>query len=302
MSAPAHTGMLEPRELKLDHLNDWFSLTAPHLTSDDIGPSDALAACRWMMGQPSFYGVAIGDPQRKAPVAFGAAVFVTEAFAEEELVAPRPGVNARILHSIHRGAPVVLSNNQLARSNRNGSLNVVILTSHWQGDAKNPNVGQLKLLLADEFGKRYEGYRMHRLIRETCDAYQLSYTRGVTVFREVAQTGPENCLFVVDKESVTAYPGTVVTGLFFHKTPILGLSASSQSLLLAALRDDRDEKIAEALNISVSAVRWRWAQVFAQASSVVEPTRGATRGAEKRSRILQYVRNHPHELRPYAKD
>jgi hypothetical protein len=59
------------------------------------------------------------------------------------------------------------------------------------------------------------------------------------------------------------------------------------------------------LNLSVSAVRWRWAKVFSHIAQIrpdlIDMQKDSTRGPTKRNRILQYVREHPEELRPWKK-
>jgi hypothetical protein len=93
--------------------------------------------------------------------------------------------------------------------------------------------------------------------------------------------------------------------LFLHRDPQLGLTDPDQTLLLAALRDPSDEAIARELSISIAGVRWRWAQLFERVSrtrpDLIPPAYGDKRGSGKRLRILQYVREHREELRPFAR-
>jgi hypothetical protein len=65
-------------------------------------------------------------------VAFGASVFVSRAFAEQEISNPRPGLNARIIASVDSSQPAVLNKAQFRSANTKDGLDVVILYPTWR--------------------------------------------------------------------------------------------------------------------------------------------------------------------------
>ena len=93
---------------------------------------------------------------------------------------------------------------------------------------------------------------------------------------------------------------------FIHNRPRFGFGARQQEMLrLSCLRSDfSDEMLAETLTMSVSAVKNWWQAVYRRVSAahpdLLPPTDAVkARGPEKRRCLLQYLREHPEELRPY---
>jgi hypothetical protein len=98
-----------------------------------------------------------------------------------------------------------------------------------------------------------------------------------------------------------------VGALFHHSPPILGLDPSEQRLLTCALPGVTDEQLAATLGISVAVVKKRWVSIYRGLkdrlpdlvpNSFQPDTSMASRGKEKRRRLLAYLREHPEELRP----
>ena len=92
---------------------------------ETVGYGRAVDAWRTLMRSCSFNAAAIeADPPIAGHriVAFGASVFVSRAFTEQEISNPRRGLNARIIDSIDVGQPVVLSEDELRSANTEGGL------------------------------------------------------------------------------------------------------------------------------------------------------------------------------------
>jgi DNA-binding CsgD family transcriptional regulator len=103
-----------------------------------------------------------------------------------------------------------------------------------------------------------------------------------------------------------ALPGSPISYLFSNDRPVFGLTVAEQSVIECALADLPDASIAAALGISVTAVQQRWKRIYQRAAATRpalivdgDPRDDAVRGNEKRRQVLNYVRNHPEELRPY---
>ena len=306
---------MEWRPFRPEDLEECLAISAGLWADELVGRDRALKAWQWLIRQRSFQSGVIVEPGSKEILGVGAGVFVTSRFAESELRSPQPGLNARIIESIASRKPVVLDFVQLTTDNTKGQLIFVVLCSHMRRGLKPSQVESIKYLLAFSFLEMYRGYRFKRLLIEAIGQQDIDYLRSVATWRDVSDYSaffskhPESTysrprvLATVTRESVNAEPGSVVMPLFHHRTPKLRLKDVDQTLLLAALDDHSDQAVAAKLGISVSAVRYRWARLFERVSEVrpdlVAPPYGDKRGAGKRSRILEHVREYRDELRPF---
>jgi DNA-binding NarL/FixJ family response regulator len=97
---------------------------------------------------------------------------------------------------------------------------------------------------------------------------------------------------------------TNIFSVLFQKVcVVLQLSTVQQRLLLHALNGRADEEIAEAEGVTLDAVKKRWSNLFDEVSAKngsLLPGVGENgrRGAEKRGKLPDYIRQHPQELRP----
>lgn len=89
--------------------------------------------------------------------------------------------------------------------------------------------------------------------------------------------------------------------------PRFGLNAREQQLLAVALEGGTDLSIARALGISESSVKKHFRTIYEKAfatgavDKVAPGSASDKRGAEARRHLLNYLREHPEELRPYNK-
>jgi hypothetical protein len=151
----------------------------------------------------------------------------------------------------------------------------------------------------------HAGYRIRRIFQEPAAEPEKGFVRRSIEFRLVAdfpEAGRE--LFVMTRESAQGMPGSVGNILFSVRKPALRLRDSDQQLLLAALRGATDQELASGLGFSLSAVKARWRSAIARVEEtmpdlVCDAVSHEGRGAQKRHRVLAYVRSHPEELRPF---
>lgn len=83
-----------------------------------------------------------------------------------------------------------------------------------------------------------------------------------------------------------------------YTPPRCGFSANEQLILMLALDGKTDEAIACALNASVATVKKRFRIIYEKFGLGGD----GARGAETRRHLLNSVREHPEELRPYASE
>jgi DNA-binding CsgD family transcriptional regulator len=115
---------------------------------------------------------------------------------------------------------------------------------------------------------------------------------------------PDRALVAATVETMRDDPHSVAAELFLRRIhPQFALTRGEQELLELALEGMDDDAASKALNISLPAIKHRWANVFERVAAVrpeLCPQDGSgTRGIQKRQRILAHVRKHPEELRPF---
>ena len=101
-------------------------------------------------------------------------------------------------------------------------------------------------------------------------------------------------------------PGTLVRDVFQFVPPVLGLTMAERRMLRLAVTDLTDDEIADEIGVTRHTLKKLWRSVYERSADALPqwfdhhpgPADG-TRGPEKRRGLLQYLRQHPEELRPY---
>jgi hypothetical protein len=317
--------MLNCRTLTADDLRGALAICPETMGHEFVGAVRAMAAWRQLVTARSFAGSVIELDVPAAGsrlVAMGAAVFVDRRFAEQELADPRPGMNARIVASIDAGAPVILSDAQLEQGNSTEGLDLVILGAAWRpGILDAAAFSEIESMLAAAFFRLFAGWRLRRMLREGTDRFAITHIRSQRVFilhdryeRFRAQHpgtkwNRDRALFVSTRDQASAFPGSVASMLFGYHEPVLRLTEYDRELLTAALAGLTDQQLAHTLNLKLPTVKKRWMTIFhhvALAQPALLPTRESpiashSRGPQKRHYLLEYLRAHPEELRPFSR-
>ncbi|MEX2123563.1 MAG: hypothetical protein WD795_06690 [Woeseia sp.] len=169
----------------------------------------------------------------------------------------------------------------------------------------------------------HRGYNIKQMLQEFCDEiappfvpdglapvltdYADYYRRkGVTV------PPPGECFYLtgITRDEVMADPGSTMAPIFAYTPPRFLFSSCERRLLERALLGGTDTQLAHALGRALPTVKSLWRTIYNRVGRVdpallsgngaAEPGRQPTRGQEHPRRILQYLRHHPEELRPYA--
>jgi hypothetical protein len=239
-------------------------------------------------------------------IGFGASVLLSAAFAEAELANPLPDINSRVVASLFTGRSALATRAEVAAANAADGVNVLVLCGGWRDDIVNAAERQdVQTILASSFTESHAGFRIRRILAETADEAARDFVARSIVYRAIAEF-PDmgRVLHLMTLESVRAVPASLGNILFSYREPVLRLRASDQELLSEALGGATDPELAAKLGIKTSAVKARWRSTFIRvAETMPELASGFDdqegRGAQKRHRVLAYVRNHPEELRPY---
>ncbi len=274
-----------------------------------VGVKAALEAWKLLIRDRFFSSCVLESsslPQGRRIVGFGASVLISSEFADAELARPRADINSRVIARIHAGRSVLATPLEVARANSGEGVNILVLCGTWRQQILSPSdLQQTQTLSVSSFVEQHAGYRIQRIFQEPAAEPEKGFVRRSIEFRLIAdfsEAGRE--LFLMTRESVQGMPGSVGNVLFSIREPTLRLRDSDQQLLLAALRGATDQELASGLGFKLSAVKARWRSTIARVEETMpELVRDVVdhqgRGAQKRHRVLAYVRNHPEELRPF---
>jgi hypothetical protein len=264
----------------------------------------------------------IEDPTRPYPASIegiGLSVFVTEAFVDEILEQPHPYLAETFFDRLLEGRSPVLSRSEERAANSSSGLDVLVV--HF--GRRNPDMTQERTRRVLQAGSAafyfaHAGYRVKTLVNEVFGRQEAQYMNAggfqmIDAFRtpsrpELAGVTPDHWpyLFALRKEWIPLGAVNQLAFLFHPLTPQLGLSASEQGVLLRALLNESDQQIAEGTAVTIDAVKKTWRRVYERMTLTAPhvlgteaPGQAPGRSTEKRRHLLEYIRTHPEELRPF---
>lgn len=206
----------------------------------------------------------------------------------------------------------------LREGHRGRGLNLVVLHTVGldvgPGEASTGIVGDRRASASREW---LRGWRLQRCLREvhSPQAYasfvaggwkvRSDYSDALGSFPGQASLERPVLLGLNRAEAAAPEAGGLRMSALFHDYPIrLELRRLHRELLWAAMEGLTDAELAERLSLSSSAVKKRWAAIYAHVSGKIpglpegqERLDGA-RGVERRRHVLNYLREHPEEFRP----
>lgn len=172
----------------------------------------------------------------------------------------------------------------------------------------------------EAFHLAHSGYRIKEFLADATgkEALQWMLDFGAHLRRDYSryfqrlggltpQAPQRSWLVGLTKEEAFANPVSHLSSCFVYTPPRFHFSRSEQSLLCHALVGETSEGIAASLLISPWTVKKRWRAIYQRVTDVdrelllpplADGLHVASRGAERRRRLLHYLRQHPEELRP----
>lgn len=282
---------------------------------------------RVFLKNPTTRTVAVADLEREPGsrlVGCAQVVFVSEAFLHRAKEEDAPCVTRRAAQRMPDGASPLLTLEEVRHANAGDGLNV--LTTRW---------GRADALLDADEQRRVDRF-MDRAFRTALCGYQirenLMPTIGASALRRGLAAGyhlrrdyadyfrrhpplppaeQRPYLLGITRDEAFIGEGSLISHYFVFVPPRLSLKPGHKEFLRLVLEGHTDEEIADALCVSVPGVKNWWQAVFRHVAAVdakqfpdFGDAAGASgsapdkRGKEKRSRLLQYLREHPEELGP----
>lgn len=299
-------------------LAECFDVDVNHAGSELVGSEKAVTAWKALLQSCAVHSVVVvANPPilGHRVVGFGASAFVTSEFFQREIDEPRPRLNDRLIESVDTGNSVVLSKSQIAYGNFETGLDLVVLCGCWRkGVLNKQQVQETWVLLSSAFLERHRGYRVNRVLSEVIGPEELEFVESGPPWQMVSsfehsdpkgRLAGRRYLFMLSREQALSSAGSVMAILFQYEKPKLWLQDADQELLAAALGGLTDEELSTKLHLSVGAVKKRWLSLFDRIADRQPDLLGSSdakvgkkRGRQKRNHVLEYIRQHPEELRP----
>lgn len=265
-----------------------------------------------LLGHSGFNGDVIEDLRRPAGqriVGLGVAIALDERWRRRLVDDPPPFAAALLYGELLDGRYEPPSDKELARLNGRGEVAFLVL--HYEqtlNDLANPDTIEILGVAMTLFRQAHAGYRLQHLYQEGLGeqgAYLQSMGFRARTARGVA--GVPELYGLSRSEAALLLPGSPVRDAFQFTPPRFGFSTSERRMLRLAVTHLTDEQIGDELGVSLHGVKKLWRSVHQRALDAMPglfdeaaTADSGTRGPEKRRTVLQYLRQHPEELRPFA--
>lgn len=262
----------------------------------------------------------LGSARGSGLHAIGTAHFVRDEVYDLLMSAPQPYLLDRLYGMVLDGERPFLDQREIAQANAGEGLSLLMsLYLQREHDLEHPDSHRLRPLGTAAWYFCHAGFNVRRLLSEVYGRPGGAYMEaGGFELVQVFEAGPdlppdsEACQLVLDRANQPPRAMQPLSLWLLHpQPPVLGLSASLQAVAIHALQGDTDRAIAARLGISPDAVKQAWRAILkAVATHMPElcadttdaTADGATpvRGAEHRRVVIEYLRQHMEELRPWS--
>ncbi len=247
-------------------------------------------------------------------VAFRNSVFVSTEFRYEYSAAPHPQVAAEIWKRVTTGNSPILNEEEIAIANGRHELNLLVM--HWvvrHRDPTHPETTAVLALSTPAWQRAHFGYRGDHLT-----AYEVFGPEAAAVMKKIGYQPYElvgkdgKALESNESQSSVFYWGRdndsfalAALASFECPEPRFHFSRAEQRLLNKALDDHTDKDIAEILGVRHDTIRRRWESIYRRVEETDDTILPSTntpegkRGSARRHLLLEYLRQHLEEIRPF---
>jgi hypothetical protein len=313
---------LRYRNFRLADTANCLRLLEPYPDSTPKLLSQLPTFWKRLFGEQAFIGVAIEECEPGGPprmVAFGGTLFVNEDFMRDARAAREPGLLQRLVDSELGGDPSpILRRAAIARANAADGLNTVIIHTAPKMPLPEEPGYAYRYYLKEAIVWAHRGYRIKEGLQEIWSEKDLDWIKAFLTlrsdysdyYRRTGQLIPVHrpYLYGVSADEALSSASSLAAPVFLYTPPRFHLPRGAQDLLARALDGETDTALANSLHVSLATVKMRWRQIYERieeiAPELLPDLAGnhseANRGKEKRRYVIEYIREHPEELRPFA--
>lgn len=275
-----------------------------------------------MLNSLGFFAVVLEavEANRVEMFGIGAIAFLTDDFVATAKTEPFFWLAPAIIQQLLKGGSPVLSDPELLRANAGDGLTLFAWPLGFRNEyLKLPEVSNYVMY---SFMEEVRGYKLKEFLGQTTDveAARTSLHSGALLltsrgsYIELPPKGEQELLLephllVITRDSALRRVGAWSSSIFIYNQPKIGFTRSEQRLLEAALRGLTDDELAQELEVSLSAVKKTWRSVYSRieqsGTGILPPVpedrvESFDRGKGKRYLVLNYLREHPEELKPVS--
>jgi hypothetical protein len=279
-----------------------------HYTPDELHAIVTRAA--HLLSENRARGTLLVDEQQRLRY-FGLTVFVAPAVAMDLMREPRPHIGSTLL-SKGGGESAILDERAIGRGNAGTGLHMVVVNQGWDvSDSPEQLWPALIGSLLKEFQQVHAGFRLAAIVGETFGADGVAVVLRSGVYPQVQEfetaaldaSRTRSVVFCLTREQAIERWSPLLP-MFSYTAPQALFTRAECRLLRESLSGATDADLARRLRMSLSAVKSTWTRLYARLDRIpslqAEPHRTSlSRGAQRRHRVLEYVRCYPSELNPY---
>jgi hypothetical protein len=286
-----------------------------HSTDARCSPEYVTLVWPQLLDAGSLIAVSVEDSDGQI-ISLGASAFVKTDWVDALTAGEPPFAAERLMCEALTPRSAIASPADIAAANAHkGTAVFVIYTQVLRTTPSESAAAAIKAQLMTGFMTLHAGYNIDRLLVEAFGEEERSmYVSGsafriVNDYSQYALAEPRPCLVGLTRGEVWSMQMHPLLPFFQQqRSPRFGFSAAERALLSAALDGDTDDAVARALDVPLSAVKQRWVRLFERTRRMGESftaelhtSDSGRRGAQKRHRLLRYLRAHPEELSLYER-
>lgn len=266
-----------------------------------------------LLGQAGFNADVIEDlrrPPGQRLVGMGISIALNAHWQQRMQHSTPAGMAGLIYDELRQQRYALPSDMALGEMNARGEVSFLVLHYHQlHMDMADPDTVEMLGVAMMLFRQAHAGYRLQGLYQEGLPEHA-PFLESMGFRRKTQHDGSQGmAMYGLTREDAAAMmPGPPVRDAFQFCPPRFGFTGAERRMLRLALVQMADADISDELGISQHSIKKLWRSVFNRAGDAMphlfEEFAAAgeegTRGPEKRRRLVQYLRQHPEELRPYA--
>ncbi len=306
----------------MDDFEECLSCLADSVAYDRRGRDRLIDLWRALFsGGAGIFSLLIDEDQPKGQrvVRFSFKAFVADEYARRMETGLPPTIGLTLLEHWQNAPNTLLTLPEIRRANLQGGLNMVEISHGTPEKYRNLKIrADIATRTVDWVRYSSAGYRLRSFLMEMYDEFDYQWAEGLgcvlladygglslpsqspRLLREARLYG-----FRIG-EHVVRY-GTVAQMISHVEQPRFGFTATQQEMLLHAMQGETDDELAADLRLAPVTVKKRWSAVYDRVAAIApevlaarhEMAERGVKSLQRRRRLIDYLRGHMEELRPY---